>query len=34
MVGNMTPLECLVEVVELWKNEFAVAVTVSWEPAA
>jgi hypothetical protein len=25
-VGNLTPLECLVEVVELRKNEFAVAV--------
>jgi hypothetical protein len=24
--GNLTPLECLVEVVELWKDEFAVAV--------
>jgi hypothetical protein len=25
-VGNLTPLECLVEEVELWKNEFAVSV--------
>ena len=25
-VGNLTPLECLVEAVELWKDEFAVAV--------
>ena len=25
-VGNLTPLECLVKVVELWKDEFAVAV--------
>ena len=24
--GNLTPLECRLEVVELWKNEFAVAV--------
>jgi hypothetical protein len=26
LVGNLTPLECLMETVELWKNEFAVAV--------
>ena len=25
-VGNLTPLECLMEAVELWKDEFAVAV--------
>ncbi len=25
-VGNLTPFECLVEAVELWKDEFAVAV--------
>jgi hypothetical protein len=25
-VGNLTQFECLVELVELWKDEFAVAV--------
>jgi hypothetical protein len=24
--GNLTPLQCLMEAVELWKKEFAVAV--------